>query len=138
MNHATTAATEMPARIGTNRIAGEPSKPPSTLDRNDVGSTVAADTAVEGKAWKRCSSAKDGGTADSDDTVLGAVVIGRVAANDGDGANATAVSATARSAIDRATRARRGLDKQRTISFHCWCVTASVAQTCRSKNEVLI
>ena len=60
-------ATPTAANTGTKIIAGLPSRPPNTLERNEVGSTVAAETTADGNSLVRTiSAALAGARAESD------------------------------------------------------------------------
>ena len=72
-------ATATAANIGTKRIAGLPSRPPNTLDRNDVGSTVAAEMAVDGNSFvRKVSAALAGARAESDGSHVELCPVGRL------------------------------------------------------------
>ena len=78
MPAAMAVATPTAANIGTKRIAGLPSRPPNTLDRNDVGSTVAAEMAVDGNSLDRISAALAGARAESDGSHVELCPVGRL------------------------------------------------------------
>lgn len=73
-----TVATATAANIGTKRITGLPSRAPNTLERNDVGSTVAAEMAVDGNSFVRTSAALAGARAESDGSHVELCPVGRL------------------------------------------------------------
>ena len=68
MKKAMAVATETAARTGTRMMAGLPSSPPRTADKNEVGSTVAAEMVVDGMVKSAAVLSKSGeGRADMHD-----------------------------------------------------------------------
>ena len=122
MKKATSEATDTAARIGMSNMAGLPRSPPRTPDRNEVGSTVAAEMAVDGMVLAASASRSDEGTADMHVGLLQMLT----GSSDVEGCtNADAAAKTmAKTSTARRTRELRRIIFGETVVFILQCVAA--------------